>query len=1153
MNQKFIIHDSQTEFFRSPFGAVCCKEQLLLRLKIEGSDQPDVVFLRLWQDGRGEEKIQMQLNEENEENPYYQVKFDAPNVPGVVWYYFVIMIEDKIYYYGNGPDRLGGIGRLYETVPPGYQITVHKKDAVTPDWFKEGVMYQIFPDRFYNGADQVLSPKPDSVIHGAWNNNPYYIRDADNGRIVYYDFFGGNLQGVIKKLPYLKELGISIIYFNPIFSSPSNHRYDTGDYKTVDSMLGDNQVFAELCAKGQEYGIGIILDGVFSHTGSDSIYFNKDGNYLEVGAYQSKESPYYQWYRFDEYPNQYESWWGIDTLPNVEENEPSYIDFIIESKESVIKQWLLLGAKGWRLDVADELPDSFIKKIYKTMKEIDQDSVLIGEVWEDASNKESYGKLRQYLQGEEMDSVMNYPFRKITLDFMLGTIDAQAVHRLLMSLAENYPMENFYAMMNLIGSHDVPRILTLLGEAPPYESMTVAQLAKYRLPEEKRQLGIARLKMLVLWQMTFPGVPSVYYGDEAGLEGYKDPFNRGTYPWGKENTELLIWHKKMIALRNQYDVFKTGKWISLPAHEQVYAYIRTIRNGQDVFGKNKNNNTALILLNQSAYQRTIQLPVRPWCYGAMLDILNENQEIKIVNGVVSVCLEPFEGKVLLQVEKESFPRQAGLLMHPTSLPSPYGIGDLGKEAYNFIDFLYSSKQKIWQMLPLNPVGYGNSPYQCLSAFAGNHLLISLSELVREGLLTEKMIQDYPVFDQDRVEFDKVKEYKEKLLRMAFMKFKKGSTSHVYKKFVIDHSFWLTDYSLFMALKKNFSEKPWHLWPREVAVREKKTIEKYRLLLAEEIAYHKFLQFIFANQWQGVKQYAGQYNIKIVGDIPIFVAHDSSDVWSHQQLFDLSEDGSPQTVAGVPPDYFCETGQLWGNPHYRWEEMAKDDYSWWSQRLQVLLTLVDFVRVDHFRGFEAFWQIPGKAETAVDGCWVKGPGPQFFSVLEKHFGSLPFIVEDLGVITPEVDDLKHEFHFPGIKVLQFAFEYDERRRHILFHCEKNSVLYTGTHDNDTTQGWYEKMLTNEPEFAKSIRAFVQRQLGIKEVEAKEMCWKLVELTYQSHANTLIIPVQDILCLGSEGRMNLPGTVGSNWEWRCRQELFTSQLSAKLANLVEKYNR
>jgi len=1153
MNEMTINHDSQMEFFRSPLGAVCCQQELLLRLKVHGPDLPDEVMLRLWHSDHGEERIPMKLADKPGEDWLYQALFTAPTMPSVVWYYFIITIQDKIYYYGNQMDQLGGKGQLYGAVPPAYQITIYKEKAVTPNWLKNGVMYQIFPDRFCIGNGQVLHPKKESVIHGDWTNNPYYIRDVDTGRIVYYDFFGGNLQGVIEKLPYLKELGISVIYFNPIFSSASNHRYDTGDYKTVDSMLGDNQIFAELCEKAKQEGIAVILDGVFSHTGSDSIYFNRDGNYPAVGAYQSKDSPYYNWYRFSEHPHQYESWWGVDTLPNVEENEPSYIDFIIESEDSVIKHWLKLGAKGWRLDVADELPDSFIKKIYKTMKEVDEDSVLIGEVWEDASNKESYGKLREYLQGAELDSVMNYPFRQITLNFMLGVTDAYATHRSLMSLAENYPSENFYAMMNLIGSHDVPRVLTLLGEAPT-EGLTVAQQATYRLPPDKERLAIARLKMLVVWQMTFPGIPSVYYGDEAGVQGYKDPFNRATYPWGKENEELLHWHKQVIAIRNQYDIFKTGKWISLPAHHQVYSYIRTIGNGQDVFGQRKHDDTALVLFNRSDTAITVELAVREWCYGTMLDLLNDNQHIQIIDGMLTLCLQPLESKVLLQLQKDSFPRKAGILLHPTSLPSAYGMGDLGTEAYEFVDFLQQSKQSIWQILPLNPPGYGNSPYQCLSAFAGNHLLISLDKLVSSGLLQPDHVCNHPHFNQDRVDFDQVTVYKEERLRIAFAQFTQRSQPSAYEQFIEDNQFWLTDYTLFMALKKHFNEQPWNEWPTEIAARQDEAVAKYTVLLADEIGYHTFLQFIFSSQWVALKDYANECKVQLIGDIPIFVAHDSSDVWSNQRLFDVDQAGNAQTVAGVPPDYFSTTGQLWGNPHYRWDVMAQDDYGWWRKRIEVLLTLVDIVRIDHFRGFESFWEVPAQAKTAVDGRWLKGPGADFFNALQKHLGTLPIIVEDLGIITHEVNDLRHAFYFPGIKVLQFSFYCDENGQCTTLSSERNGVVYTGTHDNDTTIGWYEQLVRTEPILAEFIRSYIQTQLGTKEQKHPLSCWEMVEFCYQSNANTLIIPLQDALCLGSQARMNLPGTVSSsNWDWRYRKEVLTSELSHKLASLVEKHYR
>ena len=1153
MKQDSIIHDSQLEIFRSPFGAVCCNEPLVLHLKIKSPDTPMSVVLRLWRVDKGEEKLSMNLLEGPADSMFYQVQMDAPSAPCIVWYYFIISMQDKIYYYGNRSDSLGGVGQLYEQEPPAYQITVFKKGAVTPDWFKASVMYQIFPDRFYHAAEegQALAAPKGSVIHAHWDNIPYYIRDADTGRIMSYDFFRGNLQGVIAKLPYLKELGIGVIYFNPIFASCSNHRYDTGDYKTVDAMLGSNQIFSQLCARAKEYGIAIILDGVFSHTGSDSVYFNKDGNYPEVGAYQSQKSPYYNWYRFSEHPTVYESWWGIDTMPNVEENEPSYVDFIIEGKDSVIKQWLHLGAKGWRLDVADELPDEFIKKIYKTMKETDKDSVLIGEVWEDASHKYSYGKLRGYLQGEELDSVMNYPFRKIALDFILGTIDAFAAHRLLMSLAENYPRQNFYAMMNLIGSHDVPRILTLLGEGTPSENLTIAQQATYHLSAEKRHLGIARLKMLSLWQMTFPGVPCVYYGDEAGVEGHKDPFNRKTYPWGQENKELLSWYKTIIALRNTYDVFKMGEWISLPIGDRVYSFIRKISNGKDAFGQNRRDNTAVILLNASVDQSvTVELPIRKWCNGTMIDLLQENQEIPIVKGILKVHLQPLEGKVLLQVEKSFFPRQAGVLLHPTSLPSNYGIGDLGKESYKFIDFLHNSKQRMWQILPLNPVGDSHSPYQSLSAFAGNPLLISLEKLVDIGLLAANELEGGPVFDKDQVEFGKVEVYKEPLLQRAFVKFRQQSKSLPYERFVKEHISWIKDYALFMALKNHYQGKAWYLWPKAVASREPVILQEYEILLTDEIAYHTFLQFIFFSQWQELKQYARQCNVNIIGDIPIFVAHDSSDIWANQQLFDLDETGRPLTVAGVPPDYFSKTGQLWGNPHYRWEEMAKDDYLWWQRRLHVLFTLVDVVRVDHFRGFESFWEVAAQEKTAENGQWVKGPGAAFFRVLQKHLGPLPIIVEDLGIITPEVEDLKYELSFPGIKVLQFSFCYDETGRCVPYTCERNSVAYTGTHDNDTIKGWYENLLTQDLTLAKCV----QKQVGIKKNEEREPYWRFIEFLYSNNANTAIVPLQDLLGLPSQARMNFPGTVGgSNWAWRYRKTMLKEQLCSQLAALVEKYER
>ena len=464
-----------------------------------------------------------------------------PQQPGLVWYYFRLTAEGVMYFYGNNERSLGGIGQGFSSPPPKYQITVFEEEAGTPHWYKKAIMYQLFVDRFRNGnqGGGIENPKKNSFIYANWEDTPTYIKDCGTGAISRWDFFGGNLRGVMEKLEYLKELGVKVVYFNPVFEASSNHKYDTGDYRKIDPMFGDDEIFKELCKRAESLGIYIMLDGVFSHTGSDSLYFNKFGSYPGTGAYQSDQSPYYSWYCFKSDRDDYECWWGVDSLPNVNELDPGYVDYIITGQDSVIRHWMELGAKGWRLDVADELPDEFIRLLRKAMKEKDAESVLLGEVWEDASNKESYGRRRAYLLGKELDSVMNYPFRTIMLDFFLGKKDGKSVNEALMSIYENYPLHNFYSNMNLIGSHDVPRILTMLGDAPEEQGLSQLQKEVYRLPEAQKALGVERLKLLSLLQMTFPAVPSIYYGDEAGLEGFRDPLNRAAYPWGRENGTLL--------------------------------------------------------------------------------------------------------------------------------------------------------------------------------------------------------------------------------------------------------------------------------------------------------------------------------------------------------------------------------------------------------------------------------------------------------------------------------------------------------------------------------------------------------------------------------------------------------------------------------------
>nr|MDA8227880.1 glycoside hydrolase family 13 protein [Desulfitobacterium hafniense] len=508
-------HNSHDLFFRNPFGAVTCGQKIVFRLGTCSDISIEGCYLRLWEGDK--EKI-LPMNKkiitDNElasfseaerccpeikvsfEKVSFEVEYRTADEPGLVWYYFIIPVDSKTYYFGNNPARAGGVGKLWEQEPPAYQVTVHLPMKV-PQWYKKGVMYQIFVDRFYNGNENgsILRPRKKSLIHSDWYDTPFYIKDGQ-GRVIRWNFFGGNLKGVLKKLPYLKELGVSIIYFNPIFDSSSNHKYDTADYLHIDPMYGDESDFELLVKESAKQGISIILDGVFSHTGSDSIYFNKYGNYPGLGGYQSPDSPYFKWYKFKENPDKYKCWWGVEDLPEVDEMEPSYRQFIYGAENSVIKKWMQLGVKGWRLDVADELPDEFIKELRQAMKQTEPDSVLIGEVWEDASNKISYGKSREYLWGEELDSTMNYPFREIFLQFILGDLDAQIVDKKVMSLYENYPRESFYAAMNLIGSHDRARILTLLGEAPPEEEMSIAERESFSLSAAARNLAVQRLKLL---------------------------------------------------------------------------------------------------------------------------------------------------------------------------------------------------------------------------------------------------------------------------------------------------------------------------------------------------------------------------------------------------------------------------------------------------------------------------------------------------------------------------------------------------------------------------------------------------------------------------------------------------------------------------------
>jgi 4-alpha-glucanotransferase/glycosidase len=1070
-------HNSHAPQYRQPFGAVSAGETVTLTLDVTASSDTVSCALILKQEGQAAQTIPMLPSDGGPD--HFSVTIQTPAQGTLLWYFFALRDgRGPLQYYGNNPGGFGGSGQLSGSEPPPYQITVYEKSSA-PEWYKNAIVYQIFPDRFHRGRDwetrRSNSRRPGSwrgptrVFQENWLDTPFYTKN-EQGAVTRWPFFGGTLEGIREKLLYLKSLGVSAIYLNPIFEAASNHKYDTADYTKIDPGFGDSQSFSALVQAAEEFGIGLILDGVFSHTGADSIYFNKYGNYPGSGAFQGASSPFFDWYHFDRFPEQYDSWWGVDDLPKADKQNAAYGEFIFGGADSVIRRWLRLGARGWRLDVADELPDAFIQGIRSAMTAQRPDSILLGEVWEDASSKISYGSRRRYLLGSGLQSVTNYPFRLAGMDYMLGKCSAFALADRLMSLKENYPPDSSAMALNLIGSHDRVRAITLLGDAP--EALTDLQKEYFKLSDAQYALAKQRLKLLSLLQFAVSGVPCIYYGDEAGVQGYEDPYNRAPYPWGAEDAELLEHYRTLAMLRLQYKPFLCGDFLPQGLTEHVLSVRR--RTAEEEL---------LVLVNRGVFEwETVTLQTG----GAYILDLLQSEELHPAGGCLTFTMPPLTARVLfLQPEPPvtaELTRAAGVLCHISSIPTAQTDTASLQEIYQFIDFLADSGQKLWQLLPLNPRGKGNSPFFTPSVFAlGSYISDSAAAINNED----------------------------------------------FRRFCAENAYWLEDYALYLSLKAANGGKPWQEWPE--GEKRRCDIEALLALHSGSIWSHKQEQYRWQLNWQSVKKYANSHGITIIGDIPVYTAPDSADVWAHQGLFRLDETGCAALHAGVPPDYFSLRGQDWGNPLYAWDSAKEGVYQFWENRLRRAMLNYDIIRIDHFRSFSAYFAIQ-QGTQPVDGCWLSGAGIDFFKEMRARLGSLPFIAEDLGVLDAGVRNLLKLTGLPGMNVWQFCAE---EMQNAAPEDAARRVFYSGTHDNQTLVGWCADTCPDQ--------------------NPVTAAGEIIEKLYATNAPWVITPLQDLLLLGDEARMNTPGIVGGNWQWQAQRAQITGALSAKLRELCKENRR
>lgn len=1123
-------HDSRDSRYRIPFGAAPTGGTVTLGLSI-GGDSGAHVALRTWVDGEGEAFVPM-TGEPEGDHLRFSCEFTRED-PAIVWYSFVIERSDgRVLRYGARDGHTGGEGMLCEWQPSSFQLTVYRPREVKPEWFTSGIVYQIFPDRYRRGndwreraraaghlhgndsADGI--PGPRRRVVGNWDTDPSYEKDAD-GRVVAWDFYGGTLEGIRGDLRRLADMGVTVIYLNPIFEARSSHRYDTADFMRVDAMLGDEEGFSRLCREAGELGISIVLDGVFNHVGADSRYFNRYETYPEPGAWQAHEaevatgspeageavSPYADWFTFND-DGTYEAWWGVDDLPAVNETNPGYQNFIT-GPDGVVRHWLAAGARGWRLDVADELSDEFIEDIKTAALAERPDALVLGEVWEDASNKISYGKLRRYLLGSELDSAMNYPFRTAVLDFLLGKTSAPDAAESLMSIAENYPPEAMAAALNLLSSHDRPRLMSVLGDALDHpEGQPWPDDFPGRLNRGERNMAKGRFWLAVLLQMTYEGVPSIYYGDEVGMEGLSDPYNRGPFPWVSGDLDCRTMYRNVIQLRQALPVLTTGSMRPISCGDDVLGWWRLPEGAELADGavgaalpgasgkRAVPGPSACVVVNRNLREtRNVTISSR----GAKATEVISGTELRRDGDSVSLTLGPLGSALVLfdEAERLSKPMDpgAGVVCHITSVPNGGKPGTLGAPARAFVDYLAGAGQRYWQILPVNPTDSFGSPYAGSSVFAGNERLLEYS---REELLE---------------------------------KFRHFKHAAAYRAFCAKNADWLDPYAAYVTICEDRPGESWQEWPPDIHHYDVSLLGDPHYSMG--IAFHKFCQWEFQCEWDELHAYANKNGVKIIGDIPMYPACVSADVWANPGQFSVDRYGRVEMQAGTPPDSFAADGQLWGNPTYRWDRMKEDGFAWWLRRMERTFELYDVVRLDHFLGFQNYYSVP-RGGVAADGSWHIGPGIDLFRAAYKKFGPLPLLAEDLGSITPATRALLAQVGCSGMDVLLFA-DGDVRNGWV---PKPGRVAYTSTHDTSTLVGW------------------CATRYGFARDDAQDLARKLMEQAYDSDAVVVMCTLQDAMLLGDEARMNVPGVAGGNWRWHAdADELARSQ--AWLRQLTEQSGR